>query len=212
MPAGADQWYVKIRARLDAEGPRSWDAAGWSTWPFDGDVAVRELQPPDPTGEVARGGDDGDCPICDQSLSADPSADIAWRDDLWMLGAPFEGAAMPFLAFLMPRRHADLGDRTAAEAARMGELQVHLERAVTEVLDVPRVQLYRWGDGNSHLHWWVYGRPTAVLQLRGTFLPIWDDLLPPREVAAQRVDIDLVAARLVELAGCEALTGPGSAS
>lgn len=212
MPETSQQWYRRLTETIAAEGHRDWESSGWSTWPFDGELTVRELQAPAADGEPARGGDDGECPLCDRSRVPDPRDYLAWRDELWMLGAPFDAVAMPFLGFLIPRRHADLSDLTLAESARMGELLVLLERAITEVLDVPRVQLYRWGDGNSHLHWWVYGRPTAVLQLRGTFLPIWDDLLPGREQEQTRADIDLVAARLAELAGGEALPAVPSAA
>jgi hypothetical protein len=211
MPETTQQWYDRVSATIAAEGHREWRTQDWTTWPFADDLAVRELQPPAADGEPVRQGDDGDCPICEASRREDPSAYLAWRDDVWMLGTPFGPTAMPFLGFLMPRRHADLSGLTSTEAVRMGELQVHLEQAVTGVLDVPRVQMYRWGDGNDHLHWWVLGRPTAVLQLRGTFLPMWDDLLPARDPAALRADVDLVAARLVELAGGEALPDVSSA-
>lgn len=201
------QWYDRTSREVERTGFRSWDSAAWTTWPFDGEVSVRPLQSP-VGAEPAREGAGGDgCAQCEKSALPDPSAYVAWRDDLAMLGAPFDGTSLPFLAFLMPRRHADLSDLTEAEAARLGQLQTYLERAVTEVLDVPRVQMCRWGDGSEHLHWWVYGRPAGVLQLRGTFLSHWEDLLPQREPAALRADVDLVAARLAELAGGEALPG-----
>ena len=104
----------------------------------------------------------------------------------------------------MPRRHTDLSGLTDSEAARMGVLLANLERAIVEVLDVPRIHASRWGDGSEHLHWWIYGRPTGVLQLRGTFLALWEDLLPVRDATEERQDIDLVMARLVDLAGGEA--------
>ena len=52
---------------------------------------------------------------------------------------------------------------------------------------------------------WLFARPTGVTQLRGTFVTLWEDLLPVRDPAALRADLDLVAARLVELAGGTAL-------
>lgn len=105
----------------------------------------------------------------------------------------------------MPRRHTDLADQSPAEAARLGELLALTERAVIDVLDVPRIHANRWGDGSEHLHWWLYGRPTGALQLRGTFLAIWDDLLPARTPHALRRDLDAVGRRVTELAGGEAL-------
>jgi hypothetical protein len=87
---------------------------------------------------------------------------------------------------------------------------MHLDCAASDVLDVPRVQVTRFGEGVEHLHWWVFARPTGANQLRGSFLLLWDDVLPPRDPSARRADLDLVAARLVELAGGEALPGLNS--
>jgi diadenosine tetraphosphate (Ap4A) HIT family hydrolase len=137
------------------------------------------------------------------AVAANDSSYVMWHDDVAMIGQPHEDIAIPFTAFLMPRRHADLSDLEPHEAARMGQLMVLLERAVTDVLDVPRVQILRWGDGQEHLHWWVMGRPTGVGQLRGTFLSWWEDILPPRPRAEFRADLELVMRRLVELAGGE---------
>ena len=128
---------------------------------------------------------------------------LSRRDEVAMIGQPHEDISLPFTAFLMPLRHADLSDLAPREAARMGELMVLLERAVTDVLDVPRVQVIRYGDGQEHLHWWVMGRPTGVGQLRGTFLPSWEDVLPARPREEFRADLEAVMTRLVELAGGE---------
>lgn len=203
MAQSSQEWYDQVTRAVERDGYRPWNSAEWQTWPFDGDLTVRKLQPP-VSEEPARHGAGGDgCRQCEKAGLSNPYEYVAWRDGIAMLGAPFGGTSLPFLAFLMPRRHADLADLTSEEARRMGELQASLERAVTDVLDVPRVHLCRWGDGSEHLHWWVYGRPTGVLQLRGTFLSHWDDLLPSRDPAALRADLDLVASRLAELAGGE---------
>ena len=199
-PAGARRWYDETRARIAASGYRTAPWPDWPTWPFTGELVQRELEPPGE--ERPRRGADGDCFICAAAAGAGGDY-VVWRDDVAMLGQPRDDVALPFLAFLMPRRHADLSDLEPPEAARMGELMVLLERAVTDVLDVPRAQLLRWGDGEEHLHWWVLARPTGVDQLRGSFTPLWDDLLPPRPRAESRADLEAVARRLVELAGGE---------
>ena len=61
---------------------------------------------------------------------------------------------------------------------------------------MPRVQVLRWGDGGEHLHWWLLARPTGILQLRGTFLALWDDILPARDPIHVMKDLKLVADRL----------------
>lgn len=200
MPQSAQEWYDETRRRIEAEGYRS---VGWTSvpgWPFDGDLVQRDLEPP--TAERPRGGADADCFIC-AAAAADGSDYIVWRDDVAMLGQPRDDVALPFVAFLMPRRHADLSDLAPHEAARMGELLALTERAVTDVLDVPRVQVMRWGDGQEHLHWWVLGRPSGVNQLRAPFLPWWNEVLPTRPRADSRADLAAVAQRLVEIAGGE---------
>ena len=205
-PAGARRWYDDTRARIGVEGygPAPW--SGWLSWPFDTEARQRDLQPL--ADERPRGGAGGvDCFICDAAGSdevAGTSHYVVWRDELLMLGQPREDTSLPFKAFLMPRRHADLSDLEPREAARAGELMVHLERAVTDVLDVPRLLLQRWGDGQEHLHWWAMARPTGAIQLGDAFTALWEDLLPPRPRSESRRDLEAVATRLVELAGGEA--------
>jgi diadenosine tetraphosphate (Ap4A) HIT family hydrolase len=206
MPQSAQEWYDATRRRIDADGYRPVVWSSWPTWPFEGDLGrPRELEPPG--SERERNGANGvDCFMCAAVAAGDPGY-ILWRDDVAMIGLPHEDVSIPFAAFLMPLRHADLSDLAPPEAARMGELMVLLERAVTNVLDVPRVQVLRYGDGQEHLHWWVMARPTGVGQLRGTFLPWWDDVLPARPRDEFRADLEAVMTRLVELAGGEIPTG-----
>jgi diadenosine tetraphosphate (Ap4A) HIT family hydrolase len=134
---------------------------------------------------------------------------LVWRDDIAMIGVPNDAPAIPLVAFLMPRRHADLADLTPEEAGHLGELLVHVEQAACDVLDVPRLHVIRYGDGQEHLHWWLMGRPTGALQLRGSFLSLWDDLLPQMSRREVRDNLDLVCGRLVELAGGTLLGSPG---
>lgn len=141
-----------------------------------------------------------DCFMCE--AAAGHGGDyLVWTDDVLMLGVPQELIAIPFTAFLMPCAHHDLADLPVDVARRMGELMVAAERAVTDTLDVPRLQVFRYGDGQEHLHWWLLGRPTGVPQLGGPFLPRWDTLLPPRTREELRTDLLVVAERLTSLAG-----------
>ncbi len=208
MPETAWEWYERVVAKAGAEG---YAEPGWPAlpaYPLDPGGAVRPLEPPGE--EPLRGGVGGtECPMCEASRAADSRDYIYWRDDLLMLGVPFQPWALPLVTYLMPRRHADLGDLTTDEARRSGEVLTHLERAARDVLDVPRVQVVRYGEGQEHLHWWVFARPTGTTQLRGSFVVQWNAVLPPGDPAAQRADLDLVAARLVELVGGRALpAGP----
>lgn len=207
MPETPQEWYARVHDAVDREGYRESDWSQWRTWPFDGTLVARDLHPPAEAEEPRHGAGGVDCAQCEASRTDDGSS-VFWRDDLMMLGRPLEGSSLPFAAFLMPRRHADLRDLTEAEAARSGVLLSAIERAACDVLDVPRIQAARWGDGSEHLHWWLSARPTGALQLRGTFMSHWEELLPVRDAAAVNADLDLIASRLAALVGGVALPTP----
>ena len=59
----------------------------------------------------------------------------------------------------------------------------------------------RYGDGAAHLHLWFLARPHGQLQLRGSFLSLWDDILPPIAEERWRENLALVAAWLAEFGG-----------
>lgn len=65
MPPTSQQWYEQVHARVRADGYRPWNSAGWSTWPVDGELTVRELHPLAAAGEPLRGGEDGESPRCE---------------------------------------------------------------------------------------------------------------------------------------------------
>lgn len=44
--------------------------------------------------------------------------------------------------------------------------------------DVARAHVYRIGDGGAHLHVWFFARPAGQAQLYGSWMVVWDDLLP----------------------------------
>jgi hypothetical protein len=102
---------------------------------------------------------------------------------------------------LESRSHLDLGDLPNMLAAELGVMTVRLERAIRSLDDVARVHVNRWGDGEAHLHLWFMGRPRGRLQLRGTFLSLWDEILPPVPEAKWRENLALVAAWLAEFGG-----------
>ncbi|MGC9667012.1 hypothetical protein ACNTMW_10720 [Planosporangium sp. 12N6] len=102
---------------------------------------------------------------------------------------------------LESRSHLDLGDLPNMLAAELGVMTVRLERAVRSLDGVARVHVNRWGDGAAHLHLWFLARPYGHLQLRGTFLSLWDEILPPIPEHQWRENLALVAAWLAEFGG-----------
>ncbi len=117
---------------------------------------------------------------CDCREHSDDS--YLWTDEHWRLGSLAEPAGVP--AYLLrPRAHHDLADLPDDLAAELGVLIVRLDRILSAVPGVGRVHVNRWGDGGAHLHVWFFARPAGVLQLRGSCLPDWLDVLPPLPAA-----------------------------
>ncbi|GAA1124643.1 MULTISPECIES: HIT family protein [Kitasatospora] len=147
---------------------------GWDIFPFEGDIKVKPLKAPE-LPEPPRDGEDGpaDCSQC-----ARPDADFLWTDEHWRLSGPGEPAAVPAIVLLQPRAHHDLADLPPERAAELGPMLQRVERAVMSLGGIARVHQNKWGDGAAHLHVWFIGRPAGMMQLRGSLLPVWDDLLP----------------------------------
>jgi diadenosine tetraphosphate (Ap4A) HIT family hydrolase len=168
--------------------------ADWETFPFEGDLRVKPLRPP-VLPEPARSGEDGPgaCPTCRK-----PVTEALWADDHWRVDAVGTESRLPAVVMLQPRGHHDLSDLPAERAAELGPLLQRVERAVLGLDGVARVHVNRWGDGAAHLHFWFLARPAGLLQLRGTFLPVWEELLPPipeeeRRQAHRRIAAALAA-------------------
>lgn len=195
MPETPLEFHAWVATEVAAHGYRDSNWSQWTTWPFDGELSVRPLDPPSLPEPPRAGEDDRPCDTCVPTLAP------IWQDEDFRLGLGHQPSGLPFAAWLMPHAHGDLGDLDDAAAARMGVILVHLDRAIRTVLDVGRVQIARWADGGSHLHFYVYARPTGLLQLRGTFLALWDDLLPAVPADIRDANAALVAGELARTAG-----------
>jgi predicted acetyltransferase/diadenosine tetraphosphate (Ap4A) HIT family hydrolase len=178
--------------------PRT-DFRDWNIFPYQSQspLALRMLEPPAQP-ERPRQGEAGpdDCFICKK-----PEADAIWSDENWRLSAPAEPAGAPVVLFFEPRGHWDLSDLPAERSAELGPLFQRIERAIHAVGGIGRVHVHRWGDGAAHLHWWFMGRPAGVPQLRGMFLALWDDLLPPVEESLWHANLTTIAAAMAEGGG-----------
>lgn len=144
----------------------------WDVFPYDGDVTVKAIDAP-VLPEPPRHGEGGK--PCDECARDD--ADYLWTSEHWRLNAGAGGRSLVNL-MLTPRAHHDLTDLPPELAATMGATIQRVEAAVMGLGDIARVHVNRWGDGGSHLHWWFFARPEGLLQLRGTCLPLWGDVLP----------------------------------
>ncbi|WP_405779512.1 hypothetical protein [Streptomyces sp. NBC_00859] len=152
---------------------------GWDISPFEQDgLRVAPLRPPVLPEPARHGEDPSDCRAC---RSRDEGI---WRDGHWRL-TRITGVGVPLVLMLHPRDHYDLADLPDELAAELGVLTAHIARHVQALPHIARAHVYRIGDGGAHLHVWFFARPEGQAQLYGSWMPIWDDLLPeyPADVA-----------------------------
>lgn len=179
-PSSRELW-EQIRA-AEATGPAARlpapDFTDWPTWPFDGDLTARRLTDlvlPEPP-RAGHGG--GDCHAC-----STPDEGYLWVDDHWRVCSTTKPTGLAAVLFLEPRAHHDLSDLPDHLLDSMGRAIRRVETALLSLGDVARVHMARWGDGAEHLHLWFFPRPAGFVQGRGTFLTLWDDILPRRPEA-----------------------------
>ena len=169
----------------------------WETFPFEGELRPRRLEPPVER-ERPRAGEGGvDCQRC----NADDDAYL-WTGERWRVWAFDEPTGLPVIVLLEPREHvAEPGDLPDELAAELGALLARVERAIRSIGEIGRVHVCRWGDGSEHLHWWFMARPARVPQLLGSFAAIWDDVLPPMPEDVWRANLAAVAEALAAETG-----------
>ncbi|HEY1178532.1 MAG TPA: hypothetical protein VGF17_20450 [Phytomonospora sp.] len=167
----------------------------WDVFPYDGDVTIKAVDAP-VVPEPPRNGEGGE--PCGECARGDE--DYLWTDADWRLNAGAGGKSLVNL-MLTPRAHHDLADLPAALGAGMGAMIQRVEAAVMALGGVARVHVNRWGDGGSHLHWWFFARPEGLLQLRGTCLPLWGDVLPDLPEATWDAAMTSIASHMATTGG-----------
>lgn len=168
----------------------------WPSFPFEGQLRVKQLEEPVAVEPPRRGESKSECAKCQA-----PDSAYIWVNENWRVRAMDRPSGLPMVLILESRSHLDLGDLSNMLAAELGVMTVRLERAVRSLDGVARVHVNRWGDGAAHLHLWFLARPYGRLQLRGTFLTMWDEILPPINEQRWRENLALVAAWLAEFGG-----------
>ncbi|WP_084752260.1 hypothetical protein [Micromonospora avicenniae] len=172
------------------------DFTQWPSFPFEGDLRVKQIDDPVPVEPPRKGEGNRECIACGA-----PDEAYIWVGERWRVRAMDRPTGLPMVLILETRSHLDLGDLPNLLAAELGVMTVRLERAIRSLDDVARVHVNRWGDGSAHLHLWFLARPYGRLQLRGTFLSLWDSILPPIPEAKWRENLALVAAWLADFGG-----------
>ncbi|WP_329105795.1 hypothetical protein OG792_33630 [Micromonospora sp. NBC_01699] len=172
------------------------DFAKWPSFPFEGDLSVKHLDDPVDVEPARKGEGSAECLSCNA-----PDDAYIWVSERWRVRAMDRPTGLPMVLILESRSHLDLGDLPNLLAAELGVMTVRLERAIRSLDGVARVHVNRWGDGSAHLHMWFLARPYGRLQLRGTFLSLWDAILPAIPESTWRENLAHVAAWLAEFGG-----------
>jgi diadenosine tetraphosphate (Ap4A) HIT family hydrolase len=187
MPETPEEIYERAKNAL-----RMPPVEEWETFPFDGEMRPRALQPPAEQ-EVARHGEGG--VDCDRCAAADN--EYVWTNDNWRLWAFDKPSGLPLVVLLESREHyAEPGDLPDELAAELGVLLCRIEREISAFGNIGRVHICRWGDGGEHFHVWFMARPARFPQLIGSFAAVWDEILPPIPENVWRADLERLAAAL----------------
>lgn len=163
----------------------------WPAFPFEGGLRIKPLQEPVDAEPPRRGDRQEQCAACHT-----PDSAYLWSNERWRLKSPPAPSGLPVVVILEPRAHLDLGDLSTMHAAELGVLTVRLERAIRSLESVAQVHVNRWGDGTAHLQQWFLARPQGYLQLRGPFMTMWDEILPPVEEHEWQMNLEYIAAWL----------------
>jgi hypothetical protein len=164
---------------------------GWDISPFEQEgLRVTPLRPPELPERAREGEDPSDCSACRNR------DDGIWLNDRWRL-TRMAGFGVPLVFMLRPRDHYDMADLPDEMAAELGVLSTHIVRHVEALPHISRAHVYRIGDGGAHLHVWFFARPEGQAQLYGSWLVVWDDLLPEYPENVADADAAIVADALV---------------
>jgi diadenosine tetraphosphate (Ap4A) HIT family hydrolase len=192
MAMRPDEFYAHAAAAADGE--RRLPLArmtGWEISPFEPDgLRVAQLRPPVLPEPARHGEDPAQCQVC-----RDRDEGI-WFNDRWRLNR-IGGVGVPLVLMLYPRDHHDIADLPDELAAELGLLTTRIARHVEALPHISRAHVYRIGDGGAHLHVWFFARPEGQAQLYGSWLVVWDDLLPEYPADVADADAAIVADALV---------------
>ncbi|HYU86649.1 MAG TPA: hypothetical protein VEK80_17730 [Kribbellaceae bacterium] len=198
MPESAEEVYARVVAAVGEEGRLpmppvyEWDMFPWEL--VDGELQPKVVQKPYPGSEPPRWGEahDKPCGTCDGG----EKNTIIWENDRWFVNRSEAPTGLPLVLWLKPKEHLDLTDLDDDMAAEMGRISTWLCRIMSNLPNIGRVHVNRWGDGGSHLHWWFIARTARLPHIIGSMAVEWDQMLPPGPEDVWLADVHTVAAKL----------------
>jgi hypothetical protein len=192
MAMAPQDFYEHALAVADADGrlPLS-RMTEWDISPFEPEgLRVSPLRPPVVPEKPRHGEDPATCTSCERR-------DLGlWFNENWRL-TRMSGVGSPLVLMLHPRDHYDLAALPDDVAAELGVLTAHIARHVEALPHVARSHVHRWGDGGAHLHVWFFARPEGQPQMLGSWLVVWDDLLPEYPADIADADASVVVDALI---------------
>ena len=123
MPETPEAFWQRTRGAL-----RMPKVEEWETWPFDGELAPRELVGPVPADAPRSGAGGVGCRRC-----AEGDAGALWSDAHWLV-RPLDGpSGLPAVVILETRAHYDFPDLPSELQEELGPLLVRVQRAVSAI-------------------------------------------------------------------------------
>ncbi|QSR31086.1 hypothetical protein CFI00_11370 [Nocardioides sp. S5] len=106
------------------------------------------------------------------------------------------GTSLPFVANVVSRTHEVLDELDDDGHVELGRLLGRTYAALRALEGVGSVHINKWENGAGHLSVTLLARPLGVLQLRGSNLPVWADMLPPTPLEELAARAEVVRAAL----------------
>lgn len=202
MPESAEDVHARVQAAVGPSGRlpmppvHEWDMFPWEV--VDGALVPKVVQAPGPGEEAPRAGAGGvDCRTC-----ADQGGPRRiWENERWSLARPAQPTGLPLIVWLASKEHLDYPDMSDDLAAEYGRISARLCRIMSELPNIGRVHVCRWGDGSEHLHVWFIARTARLPHIIGSMAVEWDEMLPPVPEEIWRADIRAVALAMAEFDG-----------
>ena len=175
MTDPAAVWRGRVQDHLDAAGrPPVGGMAEWDVFPFEASGLVPKPMGERVVPEPSRVRTADACGTC-RALARD---DLVLHTGSRLAVIRPGGTSLMFVANVVARDHERLDDLDEAADEEFGRLVARTYRALRALPGVGNVQVSKWENGGGHLSVNVLARPLGVLELRGSNLPIWADMLP----------------------------------